>query len=600
MNRATGAITVISVGSDRPVIEEEDHQGLALGGDEVELAQRLRHPDRAGEADEAGEEGRRARSGRCSARSASWVLVDRRLADRPAASPGEASAPPVSTRPAPRPSTPIGARRFGRFHGRPVALRSVPQQVHRSAGRGTSNAVPLRTSCTHHFERMVRSSPILGKLASWRTESRSRSGPSARWARATSSCSSATTSPWLRPWPRRSAAAWPIWWRARPPASASRASPCRPWRCPRPPASTRDRLVVIGLGSEKDRAKIDWPALGGFTASKVSGRERPGRADPRRARRHRRRTPPTSPSAPACATTASTATRPRRSPRARRPRATALTLMVADAGRRRGRREGRRGGRRRRHPRPRPRQRAAERALPGGVRPPRRGADASSASRSRCSAPASSRRSACGALLAVAQGSTKEARVVVMRWNGGADAAEAPLAFIGKGVCFDSGGISIKSAGGMEDMKGDMGGAACVVGLMHALASPQGEGQRRRRHRPRREHARRQRQRPGDIVTSMSGQTIEIINTDAEGRLVLADVLWHVQERLQAEVHDRPRDPDRRDHRRARPGHRRAVLQRRRARRPSSPRPARRRARPCGGCRWARPTTRRSTRSSPT
>lgn len=132
-----------------------------------------------------------------------------------------------------------------------------------------------------------------------------------------------------------------------------------------------------------------------------------------------------------------------------------------------------------------------------------------------------------GALLGVGQGSVRPSRMVVMRWNGG-KATEKPVAFIGKGVCFDTGGISIKPAGSMEDMKGDMGGAACVVGLMHALAArkakanvvgaiglvenmPDGNAQR-----------------PGDIVTSMSGQTIEIINTDAEGRLVLADVLWYV------------------------------------------------------------------------
>jgi leucyl aminopeptidase len=132
-----------------------------------------------------------------------------------------------------------------------------------------------------------------------------------------------------------------------------------------------------------------------------------------------------------------------------------------------------------------------------------------------------------GALLGVAQGSTQPGRMVVMRWNGGKK-GEQPVAFVGKGVCFDTGGISIKPAGSMEDMKGDMGGAACVVGLMHALAArkaklnavgaiglvenmPDGNAQR-----------------PGDIVTSMSGQTIEIINTDAEGRLVLADVLWYV------------------------------------------------------------------------
>ena len=132
-----------------------------------------------------------------------------------------------------------------------------------------------------------------------------------------------------------------------------------------------------------------------------------------------------------------------------------------------------------------------------------------------------------GALLGVGQGSARPSRTVIMRWDGGRK-GEAPVAFVGKGVCFDTGGISIKPAGSMEDMKGDMGGAACVVGLMHALAArkakvnvvgaiglvenmPDGNAQR-----------------PGDIVTSMSGQTIEIINTDAEGRLVLADVLWYV------------------------------------------------------------------------
>ena len=132
-----------------------------------------------------------------------------------------------------------------------------------------------------------------------------------------------------------------------------------------------------------------------------------------------------------------------------------------------------------------------------------------------------------GALLGVGQGSARPSQTVIMRWNG-AKKGDSPVAFVGKGVCFDTGGISIKSAGGMEDMKGDMGGAACVVGLMHALAArkakvnavgaiglvenmPDGNAQR-----------------PGDIVTSMSGQTIEIINTDAEGRLVLADVLWYV------------------------------------------------------------------------
>jgi len=137
-----------------------------------------------------------------------------------------------------------------------------------------------------------------------------------------------------------------------------------------------------------------------------------------------------------------------------------------------------------------------------------------------------------GALLAVGQGSERPSRVVVMQWHGAKSKRAKTLAFVGKGVCFDTGGISMKPAGGMEDMKGDMGGAACVVGLMLALARrraavnavglvglvenmPSGKAQR-----------------PGDIVTSMSGQTIEVLNTDAEGRLVLADVLWYAQQRF--------------------------------------------------------------------
>jgi len=135
------------------------------------------------------------------------------------------------------------------------------------------------------------------------------------------------------------------------------------------------------------------------------------------------------------------------------------------------------------------------------------------------------------ALLGVAQGSERPARMAIMRWQGGAADAQ-PVAIVGKGVVFDTGGISIKPAASMEDMKGDMGGAACVVGLMHALAArkakanvvgviglvenmPDGNAQR-----------------PGDIVTSMAGQTIEIINTDAEGRLVLADALHYTIDRF--------------------------------------------------------------------
>ncbi len=133
------------------------------------------------------------------------------------------------------------------------------------------------------------------------------------------------------------------------------------------------------------------------------------------------------------------------------------------------------------------------------------------------------------ALLAVAQGSERPARVAVMQWHGAKSKRTKPLCFIGKGVCFDTGGISMKPAGGMEDMKGDMGGAACVTGLIHTLAArqagvnaigivglvenmPSGSAQR-----------------PGDIVQSLSGQTVEVLNTDAEGRLVLADLLTYAQ-----------------------------------------------------------------------
>jgi leucyl aminopeptidase len=135
------------------------------------------------------------------------------------------------------------------------------------------------------------------------------------------------------------------------------------------------------------------------------------------------------------------------------------------------------------------------------------------------------------ALLGVAQGSENEPRFVVMRWNGGKKGTN-PIAFIGKGVCFDTGGISIKPAGSMEDMKGDMAGAACVVGLMQALAARKAKVNVVGAIGIVENSVDGKSQRPGDIVTSMSGQTIEVINTDAEGRLVLADVLHYVNTRF--------------------------------------------------------------------
>jgi leucyl aminopeptidase len=121
--------------------------------------------------------------------------------------------------------------------------------------------------------------------------------------------------------------------------------------------------------------------------------------------------------------------------------------------------------------------------------------------------------------------------MAIMQWKGGKP-KDRPVAFVGKGVTFRQWRHSIKPAAGMEDMKGDMGGAAAVTGLMHA-GNPQGQGQCGRDHRSGRKHAvDGNAQRPGDIVTSMSGQTIEIINTDAEGRLVLADALWYCNDRF--------------------------------------------------------------------
>jgi leucyl aminopeptidase len=137
-----------------------------------------------------------------------------------------------------------------------------------------------------------------------------------------------------------------------------------------------------------------------------------------------------------------------------------------------------------------------------------------------------------GALLGVGQGSVRESQLAVIQWKGAKDPAAQPVAFVGKGVCFDTGGISLKPPEGMEEMITDMGGAAAVSGLMYALASrkakvnvvgilglvenmPDANAQR-----------------PGDVVTTMSGQTVEVINTDAEGRLVLADALWYCQDRF--------------------------------------------------------------------
>src|SRR6478752_4351584 len=138
-------------------------------------------------------------------------------------------------------------------------------------------------------------------------------------------------------------------------------------------------------------------------------------------------------------------------------------------------------------------------------------------------------------LLAVGQGSRRESQLLIMTWMNGPK-TQKPIALVGKGVCFDTGGISLKPAGGMEDMKWDMAGAGAVTGAMRLLAArkaranvvgicalvenmPDGNATR-----------------PGDVVTSLSGQTVEIINTDAEGRLILCDAMWHVQNKFKPQA----------------------------------------------------------------
>ena len=133
-------------------------------------------------------------------------------------------------------------------------------------------------------------------------------------------------------------------------------------------------------------------------------------------------------------------------------------------------------------------------------------------------------------LLAVGMGSAMESKVVIMRWNGGGD--EPPLALIGKGVVFDTGGISIKPAAGMEEMTMDMGGAGVVAGVMRTLALRKARANVVGLVGLVENMPSERAQRPGDIVKSMKGDTVEVINTDAEGRLVLADVLWYAQDRF--------------------------------------------------------------------
>jgi leucyl aminopeptidase len=136
------------------------------------------------------------------------------------------------------------------------------------------------------------------------------------------------------------------------------------------------------------------------------------------------------------------------------------------------------------------------------------------------------------ALLGVGQGSSNESYMVIMKWNGDKSLKEKPLAFVGKGVCFDTGGISLKPAKFMEDMKYDMGGAGTVVGLMKTLAKRKAKINAIGVVGLVENMADGNAQRPGDVVISYSGQSIEILNTDAEGRLVLADVIAYTEDKF--------------------------------------------------------------------
>jgi leucyl aminopeptidase len=140
-----------------------------------------------------------------------------------------------------------------------------------------------------------------------------------------------------------------------------------------------------------------------------------------------------------------------------------------------------------------------------------------------------------GSLLSVGRGSEHESKLAIMEWNGHRNKKKKPIAFVGKGVSFDTGGVSLKPAGGMEEMKYDMGGSGVVVGLMKTLALRKAKVNAIGVIGLVENHIGNMATRPSDIVTSYSGQTIEVLNTDAEGRLVLADALWYTQEKYKPE-----------------------------------------------------------------
>ncbi|HVK81145.1 MAG TPA: leucyl aminopeptidase [Verrucomicrobiae bacterium] len=147
--------------------------------------------------------------------------------------------------------------------------------------------------------------------------------------------------------------------------------------------------------------------------------------------------------------------------------------------------------------------------------------------------PAAMEKLGMGALLGVAQGSARPARLVAMKWNGSSVKKQKPFAIVGKGVTFDTGGISLKPGAGMDEMKGDMGGAAAVAGAMKAIALRKAKANVVGIVALVENMPGSNAMRPGDIVSTMSGQTIEVLNTDAEGRLILSDAVWYAQDKYE-------------------------------------------------------------------
>ena len=356
------------------------------------------------------------------------------------------------------------------------------------------------------------------------------------------------------------------------------------------------RVILLGLGKP---ASLDATALAerrrpdrGAAQQRRRNRGAGGdRQDRRRANCRLRKPPPSSPMARGCAPTASTSTAPRKS-RSRSRASQTLTVAVEQA--RRREKEIRRCSTRSRTP-------CSSPATSSPSRPtssiPRRWPSARAELEElgvevEILKPKDMKKLGMGALLGVGQGSEHAPRLLVMQWKGAPHAKDKrPIAFVGKGVTFDTGGISIKPAGGMEDMKWDMAGAGVVIGAMRALGRTQGQGQRGRHRRPGREHAvghgaAAGRHRHLDVGPDHRGAQHRRRRPARAGRRAVV-----LPGPVQAAIHGRSRDADRRHHHRARQRICRHVFERRQAGEAARRRRARRSARSCGACRSATATT---------